>query len=177
MTIYINKMSKCAWELVQLSFCLSGCLSVYLLCVWFKTSHAFPFLLFNIPISKQFHYRPRQTVRVPGVWGSQISRQTEHGSSKVVSPRHRPPLLPGNIPVLISVRGWVNLRAIVKNSNGTIGNRTRDHPACGAVPQPTAPPCTPKYQLVHVLISTSQWYTPRFPPPPKKKIKPAVQTA
>ena len=28
----------------------------------------------------------------------------------------------------------------MKNSNGTIGNRTRDLPACCAVPQPTAPP-------------------------------------
>ena len=28
----------------------------------------------------------------------------------------------------------------MKNSNGIIGNRTRDLPACRAVPQPTAPP-------------------------------------
>ena len=31
----------------------------------------------------------------------------------------------------------------MKNSNDTIGNRTRDLPACSAVPQPTAPPRTP----------------------------------
>ena len=30
-----------------------------------------------------------------------------------------------------------------KNSSDTIGNRTRDIPACSAVPQPTAPPRTP----------------------------------
>ena len=29
------------------------------------------------------------------------------------------------------------------NSNDTIGNRTRDHAACTAVPQPTAPPRAP----------------------------------
>jgi len=31
----------------------------------------------------------------------------------------------------------------VKNSNDTIGNRTRDLPACSAVPQPTALPRVP----------------------------------
>jgi len=31
----------------------------------------------------------------------------------------------------------------MKNSNETIGNRTRDLPACSAVPQPTAPPHAP----------------------------------
>ena len=31
----------------------------------------------------------------------------------------------------------------MKNSNDTIGNRTRALPACSAVPQPTAPPRAP----------------------------------
>ena len=31
----------------------------------------------------------------------------------------------------------------MKNSNDTIGNRTRDLSACSAVPQPTAPPHAP----------------------------------
>jgi hypothetical protein len=38
----------------------------------------------------------------------------------------------------------------IKNSNDTIGNRTRKLPTCSAVPQPTAPPCAPQQQLLFV---------------------------
>ena len=52
------------------------------------------------------------------------------------------------LQILISVRGWVDIRGhsvggrimSMKNSSETIGNRTRDLPACNAVPKPTAPP-------------------------------------
>ena len=53
--------------------------------------------------------------------------------------------------VLISDRGWVEPRVTVparimsmENSNETIGDRTREVPACSAVPRPTAPRCTPR---------------------------------
>ena len=37
----------------------------------------------------------------------------------------------------------------MKNSIDTIGNRALDLPVCGAVPEPTAPPCVP-FELLHI---------------------------
>jgi hypothetical protein len=37
----------------------------------------------------------------------------------------------------------------MKNSNDIIGNRTRDLPACSAVPQPTTPPRAPPTNMRH----------------------------
>ena len=79
-------------------------------------------------------------MRVPGVWGSQTSRQSAHGGGKVVSPTHRPPLPPGNIPScplckrLSQPQGHNAAGRImsIKNVNDTIVNRTRDLPAFSA---------------------------------------------
>ena len=66
---------------------------------------------------------------------------------------HRPSLPPGNIPgthfcyKLTQPQGHSATERIMsmKNSNDTIGKRTRDLPACSAVPQPTAPPRAPEH--------------------------------
>jgi hypothetical protein len=65
--------------------------------------------------------------------------------------RHRPPLLPA----------WVDNKAMsrsksMKNAYDTIGNRTRNLPACSAVPQPTAPLFTPV--LPHISFPNTEQY-------------------
>jgi len=90
---------------------------------------------------KQPHYRPGQVVRVPGGWSSQISRQSPHKGGDVVSPMQRPPLPPGNAPgthfcyMLSRPKGHIATGKIMSmtNSNDTIGNRTRDLPACSNI--------------------------------------------
>ena len=70
--------------------------------------------------------------------------------------------------VLISIRGWVDPQGhsaagriiSMKNSNDTIGNRIRDLSACGAVPQPTAPP---RYKDMYIYLSTTEML--RIPDP------------
>jgi len=50
----------------------------------------------------------------------------------------------------------------MKNSNDTIGNRTRDLPTFSVVPQPTAPPRTPFVEDTNLVkcytVSTGKCY-------------------
>jgi hypothetical protein len=51
---------------------------------------------------------PGQGLMVPGEWGYQISWHSAHEGSKIISPKHRPPLPQEIFLVLISFRGWAN---------------------------------------------------------------------
>ena len=70
---------------------------------------------------------------------------------------------PGNIPGthfcqrLSQPRGHSAAGRIIsmKNSDDTIGNRTRDLPDCSAVPQPTAPPRAPSSKFLSPKGSTT----------------------
>jgi hypothetical protein len=82
-------------------------------------------------------------------------RQSAHEGGRVVSPTHRPPLPPGNIPGthfcnrLSRPQGHSAAGRIMsmKNSNDTIGKWPRDLPVCSAVPQPLRHRVPPLHRL------------------------------
>jgi len=71
---------------------------------------------YNLKI-KQFLYRTGHVLRVPGGWGSQISRQTAHEDGKFVSPTHWSPLLSPRKEISLahfSIRDRVDPKSIVE---------------------------------------------------------------
>ena len=103
------------------------------------------FLLWLLTVQmKQSLDSPGQSLRVSRGWGSDISRQSAHKGGKVVRPTHRPPLPHRKISCYTFLLKAAAGRIVsMKNSKDKIGNRTRDLPACSAVPEPTALPRAP----------------------------------
>jgi hypothetical protein len=86
-------------------------------------------------------YRPWSPIRLCEVEAPTFSDILLTDGGKVVSSTHLPSLPPENFVVLISVRGWVDPRAIVRleglgnlKNSASSGTRTGDLLSCSIVP-------------------------------------------
>jgi len=114
-----------------------------------------------------------QALRVPGGSGSQVSWQSVHESAKVVCPTHRPPLPPHQeiFLVLISVRGWVGPRAIVRPE----GLYQRKISPSGIEPATLRLVAQYLNQLRHRLLSKFGWWPHQRDVPDDRPVRPSLQ--
>jgi hypothetical protein len=109
-------------------------------------------------------YKATPLQALTGTEGSRMLKLSDFKTSayeggKVVSPTHRPPLPPGNIPGthfcyrLSRPQGHSAAGRIMSmnNSNDTIGNRSRDLPVCTAVPQKL------RHRVPHIYIYSHEF--------------------
>jgi hypothetical protein len=88
-------------------------------------------------------------------------KTTAQDGGKVVSLTHRPPLLPGNTPgTYFCLRLATGRIMSLKNSNDTIGIRTRDLPVCSVVLNhyATARSCHPWYIYRTIRDYSDPWW-------------------
>ena len=82
-------------------------------------------------------YRRGQALKVPGGWGSQISRQSVHEDGKVIIPTHRPPL---PSPGKYSWYSFLNQPRTILRPEWLCQRLS----GFSAVSQPIVPPSTPR---------------------------------
>ena len=110
----------------------------------------------RLSIKNQSYYRPGQALRVQGSWAPRFQDNRHMQMVRLPTLRTGRLYPPGNIPGTLFCYSLSHLQGhsaagrimSMKNSNDTIGNRTRDLPACSAVPQPTASPRAPKISIL-----------------------------
>jgi hypothetical protein len=123
-------------------YCTLLCLHVFSILYTYPCSY-----ICERHIPTQTYYRPWcfQEAEFPRF------QESAREGGKDVSPRHRPPLPPENIPGThfcyrlsrFQVHSAAGRISSMKNYNDIIGNRTRDLSNCSAVPLSTAPPRAP----------------------------------
>ena len=104
-------------------------------------------------------YRSGRPLRTLQVEAFRIIRQSAHEGGEVVSLKHQPPLPHKRYSwysfiLLSQLQGHpvVGRIRLMKSTNYPIVNRTRELPACSAVPQPTAPPRTPLEYRFNMIV-------------------------
>ena len=101
-----------------------------------------------------------KSLRLPGGWGSQISRKSPHegGLSTVRTGRLYPQEI-FDTTATVRTEGLCAWKVPVTPS----GDRTRDLQTCSAVPQPTAPPRAPYIYIwgTEIMFLKTRWITNR----------------